>query len=90
MMSVSMTARKIVISSGMVKNCGWKMPFRATSIMPDEKVTPASMPRLAMTRMTWRGATRDPIDEFRKLTASLLTPTIRSETASPKRMMIAT
>ncbi len=56
MMSVSMTARKIVISSGMVKNCGWKMPLRATSIMPHEKVTPASMPRLAMIMITcpWR------------------------------------
>ncbi len=52
MMSVSMTARKMVISSGMVKNWGLKMPLLATSIMPLEKVTPARMPRLAMIMMT--------------------------------------
>ena len=50
--SASMTARKMVISSGIRKSCGWKMPFRATSIMPLEKVTPASIPKLAMIIMT--------------------------------------
>ena len=88
-MSVSMTARKTVMSSGMVKNCGLKMPLRATSIIPDENVTPASIPRLAMIMMTCRGATREPMDELRKLTASLDTPTMRSDTASPKRIRIA-
>ena len=86
---MSMTARNIVISSGIVKNCGWKMPLRATSIMPEENITPASMPRLAITMITVRGATLDPIDELRKLTASLLTPTIRSDMASAKRTTIA-
>ena len=45
--SVIITARKMTISSGIRKNWGWKIPFRATSIMPLEKVTPARMPRLA-------------------------------------------
>ena len=70
----------------MVKNWGLKIPFRATSIIPLEKVTPASMPRLAMIMITRREATREPIEEFRKLTASLLTPTTRSEMASPMRI----
>jgi len=51
-MSVSMTARKIIRSSGMLKYCGWNMPLRATSIMPLEKVTPAKMPRLAIIMIT--------------------------------------
>ena len=84
-MSVSMTARKMVISSGMVKKRGWNMPLRATSIMPLEKVTPARIPRLATIMMVRRGATREPTDELRKLTASLLTPTIRSMSAIRKR-----
>ena len=86
MTSVSMTARKTTISSGMVKNWGWKIPFRATSIMPLEKSTPARIPKIATQRMTRRGATRDTTDEFRKLTASLLTPTTRSEMARAKRI----
>ena len=65
------------------------MPFRATSIMPLEKVTPVRMPRLAMIIITCRGATLEPREEFRKLTASLLTPTIRSETARAIRTMTA-
>jgi hypothetical protein len=89
MMSVSMTARNTTMSSGMVKNWGLKMPLRATSIMPDEKVTPAMIPRLAMIMITNRGATREPMEELRKLTASLDTPTMRSETASPNRIRIA-
>ena len=52
MTSVNMTARKMVSNSGMVKNCGWKIPFLATSIMPLENVTPARMPRLAMIMIT--------------------------------------
>ncbi len=88
-MSVSITARKIVISSGIVNSCGWKMPLRATSIMPPENSTPARMPKLATIMITCRGATREPIDEFRKFTASLLTPTIRSNTANASRITTA-
>ncbi len=88
-MSVSMTARKIVSSSGMVKNWGgWKIPpLRATSIIPLEKVTPAKMPRVAMIRITVLGATREPIEGgVRKFTASLLTPTMMSKMAIMTRM----
>ena len=85
-MSVIITARKMVSSSGMVKNWGWKIPLRATSIMPLEKVTPAMMPQLAMTMMVVRDATREPMEELRKLTASLLTPTMISKTAIRSRM----
>jgi hypothetical protein len=65
------------------------MPLRATSIIPLEKVTPARIPRLATIMMVWRGATREPTEEFRKLTASLLTPTIRSRMATAKRIPTA-
>jgi hypothetical protein len=57
--------------------------------MPEENITPARMPRLAMIMITVRGATLEPSEELRKLTASLLTPTIRSEIASAKRTTIA-
>jgi hypothetical protein len=57
--------------------------------MPLEKVTPARMPRLAMILIMAGGATRYPSGEFRKLTASLLTPTINPETARKARIMMA-
>jgi hypothetical protein len=38
--------------------------------------------------MTFREATLDPIDEFKKFTASLLTPTTRPKTPNPKRIII--
>jgi len=88
--SVSITARKIVISSGMVKRCGLKIPFRATSIIPLEKLTPTIIPRLAIIIMMYRGATLEPMDELRKFTASLLTPTIRSKIANPISITTAT
>ncbi len=76
--SAIITARKIVTNSGMVKNPGLKIPLRATSIMPLENVTPARMPKLATIMITCCGAAREPTAEFKKLTASLLTPTIKS------------
>ena len=57
--------------------------------MPLEKVTPARMPRLATIMIVRRGATREPTEEFRKLTASLLTPTMRSMIANRKRTPMA-
>jgi hypothetical protein len=39
--------------------------------------------------MTFSGATREPMEEFKKLTASLLTPTIKSKTAKDARMINA-
>jgi hypothetical protein len=44
------------------------------------------MPRLAMIMMVVLDATREPKDELRKLTASLLTPTIMSRMAIVTRM----
>ena len=66
------------------------MPLRATSIIPLEKVTPTRIPELATIMITVREATLDPIEEFKKLTASLLTPTIRSKTAKQQSRIIAT
>jgi hypothetical protein len=77
--SVIMTARKMVSNSGMVKNFGIKIPFLATSIIPEEKVTPARIPQLATRRIINLGATLEPKEEFKKLAASLLTPTIKSK-----------
>jgi hypothetical protein len=65
------------------------MPFLATSIIPLEKITPAIMPRLAIIIITTRGATLEPIEEFKKFTASLLTPTIKSKTANPANSITA-
>ncbi|MBA7584814.1 hypothetical protein ES708_26776 [subsurface metagenome] len=53
--------------------------------MPLEKVTPQRIPAAATINKIRRGATFAPIAEFRKLTASLLTPTIKSDIASIKR-----
>jgi len=49
--------------------------------MPPEKSTPTNIPILAIIITIYLGATRAPIAEFRKLTASLLTPTINADTA---------
>ena len=57
------------------------MPLRATSIMPLENVAPIKIPSAAMIMMTVAGAALDPKAEFKKLTASLLTPIIKSEKA---------
>jgi hypothetical protein len=47
-----------------------------------------NIPIPAMKRMVLNEAALAPTAEFKKLTASLLTPTIRSKTASTKRKMI--
>ena len=83
--SVIITARKIIRISLKVKSCGLKTPLRAISIIPLEKVDPASTPTLATVMMTLKLATREPMAELRKLTASLLTPTKRSTTARMAR-----
>ena len=79
------TARKITINSSIVKREGVKMPFLATSIIPLEKTAPRKMPALDMIGTVRIEATFEPMAEFRKFTASLLTPTIRSTTARAKR-----
>jgi hypothetical protein len=50
--------------------------------MPLEKVAPTRTPALAIIMIIHMGATLEPIAEFKKFTASLLTPTIKSDTAS--------
>jgi hypothetical protein len=55
--------------------------------MPLEKVVPTTIPALAMIMMMKRGAALDPMEELRKLTASLLTPTMRSDIARANRMI---
>ena len=62
-----------------------KIPFLATSIIPLEKSVPTRIPILATMRIVFHEATLEPIAEFRKLTASLATPTIRSRIANRKR-----
>ena len=54
------------------------MPFRATSIIWPDKRAPVKIPMEANMRMVLTLVTLLPIAEFRKLTASLLTPTIKS------------
>jgi hypothetical protein len=85
-MSVSITARKRYITCSKVKKEGLNRPFRAISIMPLENIEPKTTPRLATRRMIRIGATLEPMAELRKLTASLLTPTIRSTIAAINKM----
>ena len=60
---------------------GLKIPFRATSIIPLEVIAPKNTPKLAMIMMFLTDIAFEPIAEFKKLTASLLTPTTKSTTA---------
>jgi len=69
-----------------VKKEGLNMPFLATSIIPLEKVDPAITPILAIISMVRNEATFEPMAEFRKFTASLLTPTTRSIIARENRI----
>ena len=73
--SVTMTAKKMTMISLKVNICGLKTPLRAISIMPLEKVAPMRTPRLATIMIVLKEAMREPMAEFRKFTASLLTPT---------------
>jgi hypothetical protein len=79
--SANITARKMIITSWKLNIWGLKIPFLATSIMPPANKAPIRMPKLAMIIIFFREATLDPIAEFRKLTASLLTPTTKSAKA---------
>ena len=79
------TARKMNISSFRENIAGWNTPFLATSIIPLLIVAPMKTPTAATMMIVLNLATLAPIAEFRKLTASLLTPTIRSNTASTNR-----
>ena len=80
--SVTMTAKKMTMISLKVNICGLNTPLRAISIMPLEKVAPMRTPRLATIMIVLKEAMREPMAEFKKFTASLLTPTKRSKAAS--------
>jgi len=69
MTSVSITARKIIITSPKKKYFGWKTPERATSIMPPANNAPTSTPRDAVIINTLNEAAFDPHPELRKFTA---------------------
>ena len=71
----------MIITSEKLNICGWKIPDLATSIMPDEKVAPNKTPKVATHIVVRKLAMRDPMAEFKKFTASLLTPTNRSKQA---------
>ena len=85
MTSVTITARNTHITSLNEKYSGIMIPCRATSIMPLLIAAPAKTPIAAMVTMVRNFATLAPMAEFRKLTASLLTPTTRSKTARTMR-----
>ena len=84
--SVIITDKKINIISLKKKASGLKIPFLAISIIPLEDNAPTATPRLASIIIFLNDITLDPIAEFRKFTASLLTPTIKSLTA--RKMII--
>ena len=64
------------------------MPCRAMSIIPLLIVAPTNTPIDAIIKMVRKRATLAPIAEFKKFTASLLTPTTKSKTASMNRNTI--
>jgi len=71
------------------KALGLNIPLRATSIIPLEEKAPNAIPKLANIMMFLNEMAFEPIAEFRKFTASLLTPTIRSPIARmPNKMMM--
>ncbi len=61
------------------------MPWRAMSIIPLLIAAPINTPIAATIITRLKEAAREPIAEFRKFTASLLTPTDRSNTASKNK-----
>ena len=83
--SVIKTAKKIMMISSKKKSSGLKIPFRATSIKPEENTAPTKTPKPATIKIVRIGTAFDPIAEFKKFTASLLTPTTRSAMASKNR-----
>src|SRR5690606_23605301 len=70
-----MTVRKIIMTSWKLNILGTKIPLQAISIIPLENNAPLRIPTEATIMIVLKGATFDPTAEFRKLTASLLTPT---------------
>ena len=85
--SVNITAKKMTITSAKEKNCGLKIPLRATSIIPPANSAPTNTPKDATIIMVRRVPAFDPIAELRKFTASLATPTMRSIAASTNKII---
>ena len=67
---------------------GLKIPFLATSIIPLEKTDPTATPKLASIIMFLTEIALDPNAEFKKFTASLLTPTTKSPIARRPKAII--
>jgi len=88
MTSVIITAINMIMTSLKLNCPGKKSPFLAISINPLENVAPTKTPRLATIITVLKEAALAPTAEFKKLTASFATPTIRSEKASIKRTII--
>ncbi len=89
--SATITAMKIQITSKNEKCSGLNMPWRAISIIPLLITAPMKTPIAAMVRIVLNDAALAPSAEFRKFTASLLTPTNKSKIASTnKQTIIAT
>ena len=63
---------------------GMNTPLLAISIMPLENREPMMMPRAATSMIVLRGEALEPTAEFRKLAASLETPTTRSKQESTR------
>ena len=61
---------------------GLKIPFRATSIIPLEVMAPKNTPKLAIIIIFLTDIAFEPMAEFKKFTASLLTPTTKSTIAN--------
>ena len=80
-MSVIITAMNMIMISLNINSPGFIIPFLATSIMPLELRAPIPTPRLATIIIVLKDTALDPMAEFKKLTASLLTPTIKSAMA---------
>ena len=84
-MSVIITAMKIIMISLNINSPGLNIPFLATSIIPLEKTHPMNIPILATIIIVLKERTFEPSAEFKKFTASLLTPTTKSATARATR-----
>ena len=86
--SVIRTARKMMMISSKKKSSGLKIPFLATSMRPEENTAPTNTPRPATIRIVRMGTALEPMAEFKKFTASLLTPTTKSAMAKRNKRTI--
>ena len=76
----TITARNSSMISSKLNMDGTNTPLRATAIMPLEKTAPSSTPAAATATTVLRRAALQPREAFRKLQASLVTPTISPDT----------